>query len=315
MKNKLLSVIVPVYNEKAGILRFVKEELLPELDALECKAEVILVDDGSCDGTAEILAELADGEKVKLVTLSRNFGKEMAVSAGLKYAVGDAAIVMDADGQHPAKYISVFVTKWADGADVVVGIRKGYKRPGLVKSAGSKAYYKMANKLGDDKIMEGATDFRLISREVIDEYNTFTEHNRVARGLIDWMGFTRDYVYFTPAERKAGKPSYNNKKLTQLALDSFVSMSTKPLKIFGYLGLFITMLSFGLGVFCLVQQHILGDPLGLRWNGALEMAILIAFLVGLLMISQSVTALYISHIFTEAKGRPLYVVDKKKSKV
>ena len=315
MKNKLLSVILPVYNEKAGINKFITEDLLPVLDGLSCDYEVILVDDGSKDGSTAILADLADGKNIKLVALSRNFGKEMAISAGLKNCSGDAAIMLDSDGQHPVKMIPEFVAKWENGADVVVGIRKGYKRPGVFKKIGSKVFYRIMKKVGDGAIVEDSTDYRLISRNVIDEYNNLTEHNRVARGLIDWLGFSRDYVHFTPDARKAGKPSYDNKKLFHLALDSFVSMSTRPLMIFGYLGVMITILSFGLGVFCIVQQHILGDPLGLRWNGALEMAILIAFLVGLLMISQSVTALYISHIHTEAKNRPLFVVDKNKSKL
>jgi len=175
MKNKLLSVIVPVFNEKAGINKFITEELLPVLEGLSCGFEVVVVDDGSKDGTAAILAELADGKKIRLVTLSRNFGKEMALSAGLKYANGDAAIMIDGDGQHPAKMIPEFVTRWENGADVVVGIRKGYKRPGLIKRMGSKLFYRMMKKVGEGAIVEDSTDYRLISRNVIDEYNKLTE--------------------------------------------------------------------------------------------------------------------------------------------
>lgn len=312
-KTKKVSVVVPVYNEKPGIKRFV-DALMPELEKLRCDFELLFVDDGSKDGTLNILQELA-GDKTKIISLSRNFGKEAALSAGILYADGDAVLTMDADGQHPVGMINKFVEKWENGAEVVVGVRKKYGKHVWYKKIGSKLFYKILRMTGNNDLVENATDYRLMDRVVVDEFNKMTEHNRITRGLIDWLGFRCEYLEYIPEARVAGEPSYDGKKLVHLALDSFVSMSTRPLMLFGYLGLLITFFSFALGLFCIIQQHILGDPLGLKWNGTLEMMILVAFLIGLLMISQSVTALYVSHIHTEAKGRPLFVVDKKNSKL
>ena len=310
---KKVTVVVPVYNEEPGIKKFV-DTLIPELEKLKTDYELLFVNDGSKDGTLSVLQELAN-DKTRIVSLSRNFGKEAALSAGILYADGDAVLTIDADGQHPVGIINEFVEKWEDGAEVVVGVRKKYDKHGLYKKIGSRIFYKLLRVMGNNDLVENATDYRLMDRVVVDEFNKMTEHNRITRGLIDWLGFRCEYIEYVPEARVAGVPSYDGKKLMHLALDSFVSMSTKPLMLFGYLGLLITLLSFALGLFCIIQQHILGDPLGLKWNGTLEMMILVAFLIGLLMISQSVTALYVSHIHTEAKGRPLFVVDKKNSKL
>ena len=168
--------------------------------------------------------------------------------------------------------------------------------------------------MGNKSTVPGSTDFRLMDRTVIDEFNKLSEHNRITRGLIDWLGFKQEYIEYIYGVRTAGKPSYNLKKLFHLAIDSFVSMSTTPLVIFGYLGVFITIGSFILGLFCIINQYVLGDPLQLYWNGSVQLAIFITFLIGLLMISQSITALYISHIYAETQGRPLFIVDQKESR-
>ena len=156
-------------------------------------------------------------------------------------------------------------------------------------------------------------DFRLIDREVADAYNIFTEHNRIARGLIDWLGFPQEYIKVKLHGRMSGKGTYNFGKLFALAIDSFVSMSRTPLVFFGYLGGFITIFSGILGLFILIEQYIMGDPLNLDWSGAVAMCIFISFLIGIVLISQAITALYISQIHTEVKNRPLFVIDKEKS--
>lgn len=168
--------------------------------------------------------------------------------------------------------------------------------------------------MGNKQTVPGSTDFRLLDREVIDEFNRLSEHNRITRGLIDWMGFKQVHIKYIYGERLAGKPSYNLKKLFQLAIDSFVSLSTTPLIIFGYIGIVITIFSFLLGLFVIIQQYILGDPLHLYWNGAVQMSIFVTFLVGLVLISQAITALYISHIHAETQNRPLYIIDFKSSR-
>lgn len=311
-----ISIVIPVHNEAEVLPEFLDKKFLPEIEKIKnYKIEVIFVDDGSTDKSAEILENYTSkSRKFKLLSLSRNFGKEPALSAGLKYAKGAAVITIDADGQQPPELIPKFIEKWEKGAEIVTGVRDRFTKHGFIQKTGSKLFYWMLRKMGNKHTVPGSTDFRLIDRTVVDEFNKLSEHNRITRGLIDWLGFKQEYIKYTYGARLAGKPSYNMSKLFHLAIDSFVSMSTTPLVIFGYIGAIITVLSFLLGVFVIIQQYILGDPLGLYWNGAVQMAIFITFLVGLVLISQAISALYISHIHAEAQGRPLYIVDKKKSK-
>ncbi len=314
--SKLISVVVPVCNEEKGIKKFLNERLLPSLEKIKgYNFELVLVNDGSKDKTLSILQEYAEKNKnIKVVSLVRNFGKEMALSAGLRYADGDAVLTIDSDGQQPPERIADFIKAWEDGAEVVTGVRDHYTKHGLIPKIGSKLFYWMLKMMGNKTTVPGSTDFRIMDRIVVDEFNNLTEHNRITRGLVDWMGYEKKDIYYTYGERMAGRPSYNFKKLFNLAIDSFVSMSSTPLVIFGYIGMFITFGSFILGMFCIINQYILGDPLHLYWNGAVQMAIFITFLVGLVLISQSITALYISHIHAETQNRPLFIVSKRKSR-
>jgi dolichol-phosphate mannosyltransferase len=311
-----LSIVIPVFNEADGIRHFHEALLLPAVQDLQGvkSHEIIYIDDGSSDGTRGILQELANKDQsIKLVSLSRNFGKEVALTAGIAEASGEAIISLDADGQQPPKYIQEFIDKWQAGADVVIGVRKEYQKHGSIAKAGSRLFYSIMKRLGS-KVKPGSTDFCLISKEVQREFLRLTERERITRGLIDWLGFKQDYVYYTYENRLAGKPSYNLRKLFKLAINSFVSMSPTPLYIFGWLGGIITVLSGILGLFVIIQQIILGDPLGLNWTGPTMLGIFITFLVGIVLLSQAVTALYISHIHTESLGRPLYIIDKKQSR-
>lgn len=310
-----ISFVVPVYNEVDGVVGFLDKELLPEIKLINnYSTEVIIVDDGSTDGTTAVLKKYVSSKRnISLISFSRNFGKEAALSAGLFYSTGDAIITIDADGQQPPRLIPKFIKKWEEGAKVVTGVRDRFTKHGLLQRLGSKLFYKLLRMMGNKYTVPGSTDYRIIDREVVNEYNKLSEHNRITRGLVDWLGYKQEYVKYTYGARMAGKPSYNLKKLFHLAIDSFVSMSTTPLVIFGYIGIFITMISFMLGVFVIVNQYILGDPLGLYWNGAVQMAIFITFLVGLVLISQAITALYISHIHAETQNRPLYIVDESNS--
>jgi dolichol-phosphate mannosyltransferase len=310
-----ISFVVPVYNEEKGLMKFYSQMFLPEIEKLKIEHEIIFVNDGSKDKSLEILQGLANGSKtVKVLSFSRNFGKEMALTAGMREAVGDAVITMDADGQQPPKLIWEFIKKWRAGADVVTGVRGKFEKHGFVAKAGSKLFYRLLHMLGAKDTVPGSTDFRLMDRVVVDEYNKLTERGRITRGLIDWMGYRKDYINYVYGNRLAGKPSYNFKKLLRLALDSFVSMSTTPLIIFGWFGGVITALSGILGLFVIVQQFIMGDPMGLNWTGPSMLAIFITFLVGLVLISQAITALYISHIHAETQGRPLFIIDRKQSR-
>lgn len=313
---KLISIVIPVCNEEKGIRKFLDERLFPVIHDIEkYNFEYIFVNDGSKDKTLEILNTYAEkNSQIKIVSLVRNFGKEMALSAGFIYAKGDAVLTIDADGQQPPERIPDFIRAWEKGAEVVTGVRDHYTKHGLIPKLGSKLFYRLLSLMGNKTTVPGSTDFRLIDRVVVNQFNQLTEHNRITRGLIDWLGYEKADIYYTYGVRMAGRPSYNFKKLFSLAIDSFVSMSTTPLVIFGYLGIFITFSSFILGLFCIINQYFLNDPLHLYWNGAVQMAIFITFLIGLVLISQSITALYISQIHSETQNRPLFIVNKKKSK-
>jgi len=308
--------VVPVYNEQEVIETFLEQHLYPVVQGISgYENEIILVDDGSKDGSLKIIQEQAEKHKnVKVLAFSRNFGKEAALTAGLRYVSGDAAITIDADGQQPADLIPEFIKKWEEGADIVTGVRDHFTKHGLIARTGSKIFYKILKAMGNKSTVPGSTDFRLLDRVAIDEFNSLTEHNRITRGLVDWMGFNQVHIDYTYGARLAGKPSYTLKKLFNLAIDSFVSLSTTPLVIFGYIGAFITVGALLLGLFVIIQQHLMGDPLGLRWNGAIQLSIFITFLVGLVLISQAITALYISHIHAESQNRPLYIIDQKTSR-
>lgn len=311
MKKKV-SLVIPVFNEEKAIGKFLDEKLMPVLDTESEEFEIVVVDDGSVDKSIEVVkrAKINQKYKVRIISFVRNFGKEVALSAGIRQAKGDVIILIDADGQHPVSAIPEMLIKWHKGAKVVTAVRKHNTTK---HKLASKIYYKMMHLLGGKNIVPGALDYRLIDRVVADEFNNFTERNRMARGLIDWLGYPQEYVTVETLSRIDGKPTYSFKKLFGLAVDSLASSSRAPLVIVGYLGAFITFFSLILGLFILIQQYILGDPLHLDWSGAVAMSVFIAFLVGLVLISQSLTALYISQIHTESKGRPLYIIDREKS--
>ena len=307
----MLSVVVPVYDEEAGIQDFLMRQLMPILDDLKYEIEVVLVNDGSRDKTVEKIREcVGEGKNIKLISFSKNFGKEVALTAGLQHAKGEAVIMIDADGQHPVEMIPKMIEKWENGAQIVTAVRDENTTK---HKMGSRVYYAIMKMFGNKNIVVGAMDFRLVDRDVVDEFNKMTERNRLTRGLIDWLGVPQEYIKVHTKNRMNGKPTYSAKKLMALTVDGLASSSRTPLLVFGYIGLFITVVSLILGLFILVQQYIMGDPLGLDWSGAVAMSVFVSFLVGLVLISQAITAIYISQIHVEAKGRPLYVVDKRKS--
>ena len=310
-----ISFVIPVYNEEKGFSQFYEKMLLPELKKLNYDYELILVNDGSTDKSLQIIQKISEkNNHVKVLCFSRNFGKEVALTAGIREAAGDAILTMDADGQQPPKLIHEFIKKWEEGGEIIIGVRGRYEKHGLIAKIGSKLFYKILGMMGVKDTVPGSTDFRIIDRCVADEYNRLTEHGRITRGLMDWMGFKKVYIDYIYGNRLAGKPSYNFKKLFQLAIDSFVSLSSAPLIIFGWIGAFITVASLILGIFVIIEEFIMGDPMQLKWTGTTCLSIFITFLIGLVLISQSIIALYISHIHAEAQGRPLYIIDHKNSR-
>ncbi len=307
--NLQLSVVVPLFNEAAGLAKF-HASLTEAVRAVTDNYEIIYCDDGSLDNTSLLVSGWHhDDSAIKLVRLSRNFGKESALAAGIAAAKGQAVIMIDGDGQHPPELIPQLFEAWEQGAKVVIGVRTSNSEEGWFKRLGSKYFYKFFNKLTDQKLVPGSSDFRLIDRSVQQAFLKLNESDRMTRALIDWLGFTRHYIHFEATARTEGAAGYSRRKLIALATNSFVSLTTLPLYIFGYLGLLITTLALVLGGTVLVEQLLLGDPLSWDFTGTAMLSIMLVFLVGIVLLSQGVLALYISHIHRQSKQRPLYIVD------
>jgi dolichol-phosphate mannosyltransferase len=307
---KLISIVVPVYNEEANV-PVLAQELARYANELPYRFEFLLVDDGSRDKSADaIQLAAAQDERIRLVQLARNFGKEAAVSAGLAETKGDAVLIMDADLQMPPALMGKFVAKWEQGAEVVVGVF-AERSMSRLRAFGAQNFYRIMGKIGNTKITPNATDYRLLDREVVDVFNELTERNRITRGLIDWLGFKRDYIYFKQAPRQNGDPTYSFKKLVQLAINSFTAYSLLPLKLAGYLGIFILMLSVPLGTALFVLRFVFHDPYNWGIHGTTFLAVLNLFSVGVVLACLGLVALYIAHIHAEVINRPLYIVRRK----
>ncbi|HUC89993.1 MAG TPA: glycosyltransferase family 2 protein [Patescibacteria group bacterium] len=305
---RLISIVVPLYNEVLNVGPL-HEEICVYTKKLPYNFEIIFVDDGSRDNSAIVVSKIAGKDKrVHLLRFSRNFGKEAATTAGLRAAKGDAAIIMDADLQHPPKLIGKFLKEWEAGKEVVVGVKKYGKDVSWLKRKSSSFFYKILNSIAHTGITPHACDYRLIDRVVLDEFNKLTERNRMIRGLIDWLGFDRGYVYFVAPPRLNGEATYSYRKLIELAFNSFTAYSMMPLKLAGYMGVFTLLVSAPLGVFVIIERYILDDPLNLRITGTASLAIALLFLVGVVLASLGLVALYIARIYAEVVDRPLYVL-------
>lgn len=310
---KLVSIIIPAYNEEKNI-SLVYTELQKVLKSCPgYNFEILFINDGSKDGTISEIEKLSEKDQnIRYIDFSRNFGKEIATTAGINNCKGDACIMIDADLQHPIELIPEFIEKWEKGADVVVGVRKKSKSDGWLKKIGGAAFYKIINKIAEVRVIPNATDFRLIDRIVIDEFNRFTESRRMTRALIDWLGFKRDYIYFDANERVNGEASYSFWKLFTLAVNSFISLSLLPLQLAGNLGMGITLISGIAGLYILLGKYVFHTHFASTFSDSENLAILILFLVGIILISIGLMALYIANIHGEVINRPMYVVRKKR---
>jgi len=304
-----ISILIPCYNEEPNIA-WHHSKLTSFLEKSTYRYEIIYIDDGSRDNTLALIKGIVrDDNHSRYLSFSRNFGKEAAITAGMRAAHGDAVITIDADGQHPIELLDKFVTLWREGNDVVVGVRVANQGEGFIKAAGSKLFYKSLRLLDNSKnLVTATTDFSLIDRRVIDEYNKLTERNRVTRNLIEWLGFKRTYISFKANSRHAGTAAYSFRKLMKLALNGAVSHSTRPLKFIGALGTFISIASF-LAVSCLMlEQYILSDPLHLAISGTAILALFLSFMIGIVLVCQGLLALYLENVYHETQNRPLYII-------
>jgi len=315
LKSCMLSIVVPVFNEGLGLRSF-HDSLVAELDAIQDVKgdyEILYCNDGSTDNTFRVLQKIAkEAPAVRVISLSRNFGKETATTAGIHEARGRGIIMLDADGQHPVELIPQFVERWRSGSKVIVGIRIANQNEGFGKRYGSKLFYWIFNRFTGMKLVPGLSDFQLIDASVQREFRRLSEHNRITRGLIDWLGFPREYIKFKAKPRMSGEAGYSLKKLFKLSVDSVISLSISPLYITAYIGAAVLPLSLLLMLVMLGNAG-LGDPLGLRATGGAYLTVMLLVLVGVLLLSQGIIGLYLSHIHTETQNRPLYVVDEERS--
>jgi polyisoprenyl-phosphate glycosyltransferase len=298
------SFVVPVYNER-DVLDELGRRLSAVLDALDGDGEVILVDDGSSDGSHELLRELhARDARFKVVRLSRNFGHQIAISAGLDHASGDATIVMDADLQDPPEVAIELARKWREGYDVVYAVRSDRAGESRAKLLTAAWFYRVFNRMSDVPVPPNVGDFRLVDRRVLDVVGEMPEHRPFLRGMFAWVGFDQTGVTYERAARPAGTTKYSLHKMIAFAVDGITSFSTAPLRLVLNAGFVVSALSFALGVATIVFK-IVGLDLVPGWASILTV---VAFLGGIQLTVLGVIGEYVGRIHEEVKRRPLYLV-------
>ena len=305
-KPGMLSIVIPVLNEERGLTRLL-DRLVAVLDGLGRPWEVIFVDDGSKDGTAEMLTALnARDPRFKAVVLSRNFGKEIAVAAGLRYATGAAAIVMDGDLQHPPESIPALVRQWEQGYEVVYATRTSRATDTALHRLTAKVFYGIFRTMSRTELPEGAGDFRLVDRRVIDVLNRMDERARFNKGLFAWVGFRSIGIPYEVAARGEGTSRWRWRQLMRFALDGLVSFTTIPLRIWSYLGLLVSACAFLFALYILVETLVFG----IETPGFPTLIISVMLFSGIQLISLGVIGEYLGRIYEEVKGRPLFVVSR-----
>ncbi len=309
MTRQQVAILIPIYNESGNIVALVQaiERVIADLTRYDF--QLLFVDDGSRDDSVAQLEVLAAADpRIGLIELSRNFGKELALTAGIHALECDAVIIMDADLQHPPAYIPEMIRKWEQGYEIVATKRTKMDRQPLLRRLGSNLFYWLLNSISEFKMEPGTTDFRLLDRIVVDALKQFTENNRMVRGLIDWMGYKKTFIDFEAPKRHSGKPGYSYSRLLQLALNSFMAFSLVPLKLAGYLGVFV-ITAFGLLLmFMLCDRFWLGGRFG--FTPIAFVIVTNVIMNGVVLACIGLVAIYIGHIHTEVIDRPLYLVRK-----
>ena len=306
---KKISVIVPMYYEEK-----VAEECYKRLTACLQKLtdytyEIIIIDDGSKDKTLEILENIAiKDDKVKVISFSRNFGHQAAVTAGLKHVSGDAIIIIDADLQDPPELIPQMIQLWEQGNEIIYAKRKKRKGESPFKLLSAKLFYQILNALSDTEIPKDTGDFRLVDRKVVDTINNMPEHNKFLRGLFSWVGYKQIPFEYEREERFAGKTKYPLRKMLKLASDGIISFSTKPLKLVGLLGFISIIISILILIYALLSYFLKLNQLSAGWT---SLMVAITFFAGVQLLSIWLMSEYIGRIYDETKQRPQFIINKK----
>jgi glycosyltransferase involved in cell wall biosynthesis len=299
-----LSVIVPVLNEERNVPLIVAR-LTAVLESCVKSHEILFVDDGSRDGTLAAISAIAERDpRVRAVSFSRNFGKELALAAGIDEARGEAAVMIDADLQHPPETIAAFVAKWREGYDMVYGQRTDRSTDGRIYSRFATRFYRLFERFAETPLPQGAGDFRLVSRRVIGALRRMPERARFSKGLYAWVGFRQTGVPYEVAKRAHGETKWNYAKLFRFAIDGLTSFSTAPLRVATYTGVVISAFAFLYAIMIIVETLVLGRSV----PGFPSLIVSVMFFSGIQLIFLGVIGEYVGRIFAEVKERPLYIV-------
>ena len=303
-----ISVIVPMYYEEE-VAKECYTRLKNVLEKIEnYNYEIIFINDGSKDKTLEILKEIAkENKNVKIISFSRNFGHQCAVTAGLRYVTGDAIVIIDADLQDPPELIPEMIKLWEEGNEVIYGKRKSREGESRFKLLTASMFYKTLNALSDVEIPKDTGDFRLVDRKVVEVINSLPEHNKFLRGLFSWVGFKQKAYEYERKERYAGKTKYPLKKMLKLAQDGIFSFSIKPLKIVGAMGILSVIISIILFVYAVLSYAFDWNNLVPGWT---SLMVTMTFIGGMILISLWMIGEYIGRIYDETKRRPEYIIDE-----
>ena len=310
----IISIVVPCHNEAIVIPLFLEEinktaDLMQE--KYDLRFEYIFVNDGSDDNTLPVLRELRKNDKsgrIKYISFSRNFGKESAMYAGLEYSTGDFVAIMDADLQDPPELIeTMYLGIKEEGYDCVASRRVTRKGEPRIRSFFAKRFYRLANRLSTTPIVDGARDFRLMTRQMVSEILRLSERNRFSKGLFTWVGFDTKWLEFENRERVAGKTNYSFTGLFQYSIEGIIAFSTKPLVIASVLGVAACLIALVLAIFYFIKALLYGDPV----SGFPTLICIILFLGGLQLLCIGILSQYLAKTYTEAKGRPIYIIKEK----
>ncbi|MDB5596733.1 MAG: putative enzyme [Hyphomicrobiales bacterium] len=299
-----LSVVVPVFNESENLEPLVAS-LVPILERSVSSYEIVFIDDGSSDETLSVLRDLHGRDpRYRAVSFSRNFGKEIAIAAGLDHARGRAVVIMDADLQHPPEMIETFVSRWREGYKNVYGTRVDRTKDSALRRMLTRRFYQLFQNFGEMGLPEGAGDYRLLDRQAVEALKSMGERARFSKGMFAWIGFRSIGVPFHVAERHSGVSKFSYRKLTRFALDGLMSFSTLPLKVWTYVGTVISMMALVMAIYFVVQTVMWGADT----PGFASLIVSITFFAGVQLMSLGILGEYIGRIFAEVKRRPLYLV-------